>query len=153
MKKKAPHRGAFFCRALGRAPTYWSGYSRRVDHRSRGRAVSVFRQDLGRRFHAGTAARGHAELFLQSPQVRRAGSSSLADLLVRDRVTDADVHENQPVSVCRVIQSQMRMIVNSIKYNPRRGYVGARLAGENVAVARKAGSHRGGLLQRRAPTH
>ena len=89
-----------------------------VHHRLRGRAPSVFRQDLRRRFLAGTAARGDTELRLQAPQVCRTVFSGGPDLLVGNSVADADVHENQPVSAFERIQTQMRMIVNSIKYNP-----------------------------------
>ena len=70
-------------------------------------------------FTAFAAIRGHAKLLLQLPQTRDAGLGRPADLFVGDRVANTDVHTFQCPMISTDIGPQMRMIVNSIKYEPR----------------------------------
>ena len=53
----------------------------------------TFAQDLGRHFLAGPATGSYSQLTLEAPQVLDTGFGGLADLLVGNRVADADVHD------------------------------------------------------------
>jgi hypothetical protein len=53
----------------------------------------TFAQDLGRHLFAGPASGRDAQLALEPPQILDSGLYSLVDLLVGNRVADADVHD------------------------------------------------------------
>jgi hypothetical protein len=94
--------------------TRLSGSAWLVSYRLKSRlGLPTFAQDLGRHLFAGSATHGNAQLTLEAPQILNPGLGGLADLLVGYRITDTNVHA--------AMETQMRMIVNSIKYKPRHG--------------------------------
>ena len=52
-----------------------------------------FSEDFRSRFFAGAAARRHAKLALQLPEIPHASGRGLANLLVSNGVADTDVHK------------------------------------------------------------
>ena len=103
--------------------------------------LAALAQDLGSHFLAGPATCSNAQLTLKFPQILNPGLRSLSNLFVGYRVADADVHDFSVFLSTDDIQSQMRMIVNSIKYKPRHacrsvGPAGARLQTKSAWDAR-----------------
>ena len=49
---------------------------------------------------ARAAVAGHAEFFLQLPQIAHAGLRRFADLLVSDGVADTDIHDFNNLRAC-----------------------------------------------------
>ena len=83
-------------------------------------AMRVLGEDFRSRLVAGTAACCDAEFIGQIHHGRRAPGGGLTDLLVRDCVADADVHDSIAVQLnLATLKVKMRMIVNSITYKPR----------------------------------
>jgi hypothetical protein len=78
-------------------------------------------QDFGSHLLARPTPGSNAQFTLQSPQILNSGPGGLSDLLIGYRVADTHVHDFSVFLSVDNIQSQMRMIVNSIKYKPRHG--------------------------------
>jgi hypothetical protein len=83
--------------------------------------LAALAQDLGSHFLARPTPGGNAQFTLQLPQILNTGLGSLSNLLIGYRVADANVHDFSVFLSVASIQTQMRMIVNSIKYKPRQG--------------------------------
>jgi hypothetical protein len=85
---------------------------------------TAFAQYCGRHLFTGPASGGNAQRALQFPEILYSGLCGLADLLVGYSVANTDVHNFLIPLRLDDIQSQMRMIVNSITYKPRHGRYG-----------------------------
>ena len=92
-QKKAPHCGALIHSTLeGLHPSCHGGY---INLWLRDLALPAHVvENLGGHLLARAAARGDTKLRLQRPEVRRTGLSSPADVLIGDRIADADVHKS-----------------------------------------------------------
>ena len=100
----------------------YSGGSGLVSHRLKTcPRLAALAQDLGSHFLARPTPGSNAQFTLQLPQILNTGLDGLSNLLVGYRVADADVHDFSVFLSVACIQTQMRMIVNSIKYKPRHG--------------------------------